>query len=248
MTVDLEGNVTVEAEIEDDISGLGFLPDGTPVVVGMRKRKLWRLEPSGPTVHADLSGAEAEWLNDMVIDERGRAYVDGIAHDTVERGETGIDRIFVVQPTGEWKPAAQGVKSPNGIVMTPDGSTLIHASPLRRVLYAWTISDDGMLVDERPYAETHRWTADGICLDADGAIWIGGLSKLAFVRIIPPGVVDQIVDAEGRWAVACILGGSERTTLFMLSAIVDEYPFVAPKEVAGRIDILDVAVPGAGRP
>jgi sugar lactone lactonase YvrE len=248
LATDLDGRTDVVAEIDDDASGLGFLPDGTPIVVGMRKRRIWRLESGGPVIHADLADCPAEWLNDMVVDDRGRAYVDGIAPDTDERGSTGKDFIFVVEPSGEWRIAASGVRSPNGLVIAPDRRTLIHASPLRRILFAWTIAPDGRLVDERHYAETHRWTADGICLDAEGAIWVGGLSKLHFVRIVPPGEVDQIIDAEGRWAVACMLGGPDRRSLFMLSAEVDEFPIEHPERIKGRVDVARVDVPGAGWP
>ncbi|MCW2975102.1 MAG: SMP-30/gluconolactonase/LRE family protein [Actinomycetia bacterium] len=240
MTVDLAGSAEVVVEIDDRPSGLGFLPGGTPIVASADKRHVLRIEKGAATMHADLSSLEAEWLNDMVVDERGRAFVDVITHRADPEGDEPIDRIACIEPDGSWRVAAEGVLRPNGLVITADGTTLIHATTRRRKLIAWTIAEDGRLTGQRLWADTKRWTPDGICYDAEGAIWIGGLSKEHFVRVLPSGEFDRTVHVPGRWATACMLGGPDGRTLFMATA----------EHEAGRgyIETVEVDVPRAGRP
>jgi sugar lactone lactonase YvrE len=239
-TVDLQGNANVVAQLDDRPSGLGFLPGGTPLVVSADKRHVLRIENGDTTMHADLSSLDAEWLNDMVVDDTGRAFVDVIG--TVAHPETDepVDRIAVVEPDGSWRIAAEHVLRPNGIVITADGTTLIHATTRWRRLTAWTIEQDGALTSPRLWADTKRWTPDGICLDAEGAIWIGTLSKQHFVRVLPDGTFDRTVEVPGRWATACMLGGPDGRTLFMATA--------EHEASRGYIEIIEVDVPRAGRP
>jgi sugar lactone lactonase YvrE len=240
IAVDLQGNSELVLEIDDRASGLGFLPGGAPIVVSMDNRLVLRIDNGRATVHADLSSLDADWLNDMVVDERGRAWVDVITHVAHPDDDTPIDRIVCIEPDGSWHVAAEKVLRPNGLVITEDGTTLIHSTTLWRRLTAWTIEADGRLTSPRLWADTKRWTPDGICYDADGAIWIGGLSKEHFVRVLPSGEFDRIVAVPGRWAIACMLGGPDGRTLFMATA----------EHEAGRgaIETLTVDVPGAGRP
>jgi sugar lactone lactonase YvrE len=240
IAADLNGNAEVVLEIDDRASGLGFLPTGTPIVVSADKRLVLRIDDGIATVHADLSSLDAEWLNDMVVDERGRAWVDVITYVGHPEDDTPIDRIVCIEPDGSWHIAADKVLRPNGLVITEDGTTLIHATTRRRQLTAWTIAADGQLSEPRLWADTKRWTPDGICLDAEGAIWIGGLSKEHFVRVLPTGEFDRMVAVPGRWAIACMLGGQDGRTLFMATA----------EHEAGRgyIETLEVDVPRAGRP
>jgi sugar lactone lactonase YvrE len=218
MTVDLDGNAEVIVEIDDRPSGLGFLPDGTPIVVSADKRQVLRIENGGTTLHADLSSLPAEWLNDMVVDAHGRAFVDVITHREDPGGDS-VDRIVCIEPDGRWHVAAENVPRPNGIVITADGTQLIHASTRRRKLVAWTINDDGRLSEPTLWADTQRWTPDGACLDAEGAIWI---------------------EVPGRWATACMLGGPDGRTLFMATA---------EREAGrGYIETAAVAARGAGWP
>jgi sugar lactone lactonase YvrE len=240
ITVDLHGNADVVVELDDRPSGLGFLPDGTPLVVSADKRHVLRIENGATTMHADLSSLEAEWLNDMVVDGHGRAFVDAIVTRVHPEADEPVDSIVCVEPTGEWRIAAERVLRPNGLVISEDGTTLIHATTRWRRLTAWTIENDGRLTSPRLWADTKRWTPDGICLDAEGAIWLGGLSKEHFVRVLPGGELDRTIAVPGRWATACMLGGPGGTTLFMATAEHD----------AGRgyIETVEVDVPRAGRP
>lgn len=240
MRVDLDGQAEVVADIGDRAAGLGFLPDGTPLVVSADHKLILRIEDGVPSVHADLSSLAVEWLNDMVVDEHGRAYVDAIAYVEDRGGDDPIDAIVLVEPDGSWRLAAAHALRPNGIAITPDGEKLIHASTRRRKVMEWSIERDGSLTSPQVWADTGRWTPDGLCLDAEGAVWIGGLAKQHFVRFHKGGEVACTIEVPGRWATACTLGGRDRTTLFMATA--------DPETKRGYIEIATVAVAGAGRP
>jgi sugar lactone lactonase YvrE len=240
MNVDLDGNAQVVLELDDRPTGLGFLPDGTPLVVSADRRLVLRIEDGKSSVHADLSALPVEWLNDMVVDARGRAYVDAIAHVDDPGGDDPIDKMVRIEADGTWGVAADRVLRPNGIVITADGGSLIHASTRRRKLIAWSIESDGALTGPKLWADTGRWTPDGICLDVDGAIWVGGLAKQHFVRMHRGGEVDRTIEVPGRWATACVLGGPGGTTLFMATA--------SPETGHGQIEIAAVAAKGAGCP
>ena len=243
------GGLHRAAEIDDHVSGLGFLPDGAPLVVSMRKRRVLRLGDGRPAVHADLAAVAPGYLNDMVVDDRGRAIVGAIAN-VVDPGDgAGHDALVSVGPAGTVEVAATGVSRPNGMVITPDGRTLIQAATRRRELVAWTLSRDGGLADPRRWAATGRHTPDGICLDAEGAVWVAGLAKRSFIRVLPGGAVTQEIGTGERWAVACALGGDDGRTLFMATAIPGRLPIQAhPDEPDGFIEATEVAAPAAGWP
>jgi sugar lactone lactonase YvrE len=244
MTVDLAGHRDVIATIGgDDSSGIGFLPDGTPLVVSMNRRQVLRIEGGKLSLHADLSTRPAARLNDMVVDGRGRAYVDMTV--STEITDVGEDYLALVEPDGQWRIAAAGVQRPNGLVITPDGGTLIHASTRHQRLWAWTIQGDGMLTDSRIWADTGEHTPDGICMDAEGAIWLGSYRNRAFVRILPGGAITDVIDTGEKRATACMLGGSDRKTLFMCTAY---RPTEAREDSQAFIEVAPVDVPGAGWP
>lgn len=237
------------AEVDDHVSGLGFLPEGAPLVVSMRKRRVLRLHGDRPEVHADLAALAPGYLNDMVVDDRGRAIVGAIA-GVVDPGDgLGHDALISVSPEGAAEVAATRVSRPNGMVVTPDRRTLIQAATRRRELVAWTLSDDGGLRDPRRWAATGRHTPDGICLDAEGAVWVAGLAERSFIRVLPGGAVTHEICTGERWAVACALGGDDGRTLFMATAIPGRLPIQAhPGEPDGFVEATEVAVPGAGWP
>jgi sugar lactone lactonase YvrE len=214
-TVGLDGADDVVARVDDRPSGLGFLPDGTPLVVSADRKLVLRIDAGETSVHADLTSADAAWLNDMVVDEHGRAWVDAIRHHEDAGGDEAIDQILVVEPDGGWHIATERALRPNGIVLAEGGRLLIHASTRRRKLLGWTVGEDGRLSDPFLWAETGRWTPDGICLDAAGGIWAGALAKQHFVRIERGGEVTDVIGVGERWAIACALGGPDGRTLFM---------------------------------
>lgn len=249
MRTDGNSAASVVAEIDDDVAGMGFLPDGSPLIVSMRRRRLLRLGDGPPAVHADLSEMTAGYLNDMVVDDTGAAFVGAIAN-VVDPGDgNGHDALIHVSPSGEARVAATGVFRPNGLVVTPDHATLIQAATRRCELVAWSISPDGVLTNRRRWAPIGETEPDGICLDAEGAVWVAGLAACSFIRVLPGGSVAERIDLDGRWAVACALGGSDGRTLFMATAIPGRLPIQAhPHEPRGFIETADVDVPGAGWP
>jgi sugar lactone lactonase YvrE len=242
-------DVELVAQIDDHVSGTGFLPGGTPIVVSMRRRLLLALRGDEPAVHADLSAAPASYLNDMVVDDCGWAFVGAIANVVDPDDGIGHDAIVAVAPTGEWHVAATGVFRPNGLVITADRTTLIQAATRRRELVSWTIAAGGRLDGRRRWAGTGRHTPDGLCLDAEGAVWVAGLAERSFIRVLPGGRVAQEIALGDRWAVACALGGRDRRTLFMATAIPGALPIQAhPDSHEGFIEVAEVDVPGAGWP
>jgi sugar lactone lactonase YvrE len=248
LSTDLDGNVRTEAEFDDHTSGLGFLPDGTPLVVLRRSRQIVRLEADGPRVHADLTAIPSTWLNDMVVDGTGRAWVDSVVRPG--SGEPGADCIVVVEPDGSHRVAAADLVGPNGLVITPEGDELICANTRQHRLTTFAIEPDGALVAPRVFAETGEARPDGICLDAQGAVWFGGLDSFRFQRVGDGGEVIDRIDTGGRWAVACILGGPDRRTLFMATAVTTRERLLGDAEpkAEGFIEMATVDVPGAGWP
>lgn len=264
MSATPEGEVSVVAEFDDRTSGLGFLPDanGTPVAVLMDGRRLMRLERDQSRIHSDLSAEPARFINDMVMDAQGRAYLDFVAEVRRDNPERSRDCIMLVHTDGSYRVAATGdLYSPNGMALSGDRSTLIVAEGPKHRLTAFSVSSDGLLVNRRLFAETGEDRPDGICLDSEGCVWFGSPPTSRFVRIREGGEVAGAVPAPGRWAVACVLGGKDRQTLFMGSAQVPEilhagkaYKLPLDEVIQalgqshGYIETVEVEVPGAGTP
>ena len=215
LAVDLEGHAEIVAKGQ---SGLGWsidwLPDGRLLVTGQR---LMRREPDGSLVpHADLSGLGVDRFNEIVVDGRGNIYVNGgTDFDPGEGNAPGI--IALVTPDGSPRRVADGIAFPNGMVVTPDNSTLIIAESFARRLTAFDIADDGSLFNRRAWADGVG--PDGICMDAGGAIWtdVGQFGDNLVGRVREGGeVLDQV--QLDRACFACMLGGEDGKTLFMLAA------------------------------
>ncbi|WP_187369365.1 SMP-30/gluconolactonase/LRE family protein [Baekduia soli] len=240
----------VVAQVDDDVSGLGFLPDGTPLVVSMRRRRVLRLERGGATaLHADLSALAPGYLNDMVVGPTGRAYVDAIRSTQRPADGRPEDALLVVEPGGEARVAVAEAARPNGLVLDDDGTTLLQASTTGCELVAWSVDARGDLHAPRVWASTGEHTPDGICADAQGGVWVATLGSRCFLRVTEGGVVTDRIDVAPRWAVACVLGGEDRRTLFLLTAEPGELPVQAhPRTHRGHVLARRVTVPGAGRP
>lgn len=242
----MDGQSETIVEVEAQPSGLGWLPDGRLLVVSMQDRRLLRLDPEGLTEVADLSPLASFYCNDMLVDSRGRAYVGNFGFDLhAEESPTGAN-LILVHPDGRTEVAAPDLRFPNGTVMTQDGKTLIVAETFGACLTAFDVAEDGSLHDRRLWAKLDGDVPDGICLDADGAIWvaspvgIGGVS-----RILEGGEITDRIAVEHD-AFACMLGGPDRKTLFICTA-PDSNP-AKTGDCRGRIEIIDVDVPGSGLP
>ena len=246
-TVTLDGDRETICEVPNDPSGLGFLPDGSVLIVSMRDRRLLRLEPGGELVeHATLWDLASFHLNDMVVDDEGRAYVGNFGFDLHSGGSPAMAELIAVEPDGSSRVVAGDMKFPNGTVITPDRSTLIVGESTGGDLLAFTIAEGGDLVDRRVWADLGGGVPDGICLDAEGAVWYADPIRGDCIRVAEGGRELQRVET-GRPCFACALGGPERRHLFVLTAD-DSSPETAATALSGRIDVVEVAVPGAGIP
>jgi sugar lactone lactonase YvrE len=256
------GDMRVEVQLQDgeQSSGLGWMPDGSLLFVKMQAQELWRRWPDGRLkLHADLSGIATFWCNDMVVDALGRAYVGNFGFDLdAELSARGPESVLADHPTtpialvdtdGSVTPAAgeERFGFPNGTVITPDGKTLVVGETLAARLTAFDIAGDGALSNRRVWAQTAPHIPDGICLDAEGAIWIADPLAPRCVRIAEGGEVLEVVETEGLNCYACMLGGADGTTLFTLVA-PSSHREHASAEQAGRIYACEVDAPHAGRP
>ena len=238
-----DGDRRVELELDDQPSGLGWLPSGELLVVAMRSKEVRRADGS---VHADLSGIATGICNDMVVDGRGNAYVGNFGFD-MEAGEApAAADLALVRPDGSVEVAAEGLKFPNGSAVTPDGSTLVVGESMGGCYTAFTIQEDGSLTDRRTWATTPGRAPDGCALDAEGAIWMADAGGSGCHRIAEGGDVLASVEAS-QPVFACALGGEDRQTLHLLTAPAFGEAVCKDKGL-GRLEVVEVDVPGAGWP
>jgi sugar lactone lactonase YvrE len=256
-SVSLAGDGRIEFTIDDRPSGLGWAPDGSMLIVSMTKRQVLRRSPSGEmSVHADLSGVATFHCNDMVVDAAGRAYVGNFGFDLdAEMTARGVEAVIAAHPTaklacvapdGSVSVAAEDMHFPNGPVITPDGKTLIIGETLGGALTAFDIGPDGSLSNRRLWASTWPRVPDGIALDAEGAIWIANPIAPECARIAEGGAVLEVIDT-GQPCYACMLGGDDGKTLFMLTAQTS-IAHEAAQAPSGKLLIATVDAPRAGLP
>jgi sugar lactone lactonase YvrE len=238
-TVNLHGDMTTLPLPGRAPSGLGFRPDGSLLIASTEDRKVLRYDGEVVTTVADLENVAPANLGDMVIDDAGRVYVGSQAF------EGGV--IVRVDADDTVTVVARDLDFPNGMVITPDRTTLIVAESIGRRLSAYTIGSDGSLSDRRIFADGLDGPPDGITLDAQGGVWASMTLANQFQRIVEGGAVTDRIDMGDRTAIACTLGGPERRTLFLLSS-TDAYPQRLVGTKLSRLDAVTVDVPGAGLP
>ncbi len=245
LSFDTAGEARVELELDDQPSGLGWLPSGDLLVVAMTSRQVRRVDSAGQThVHADLSALAVGDCNDMVVAANGDAYVGNFGvHD--EAGKRVAD-LVLVRPDGQAEVVATDLLFPNGSAITPDGATLIVGESMGARYTAYSIRSDGSLTERRVWAEVPGRAPDGCALDADGAIWMADALGAGCVRVAEGGEVLEVVTAS-QPVFACALGGVDRRTLYLVTA-----PGHGEERNAGRgegrIEAVEVDVPGAGWP
>ena len=246
MTVDLDGKTETILEVPQRPSGLGWNTKGELLVVSMLDKRVLRFDGKTAHPYADLSALAGGPCNDMVIDAQGRAYVGNFGYDRHNGAPARTTCIALAGTDGSVKSAAEGLTFPNGMVITPDGKTLIVGETFANRLSAFDIRDDGMLVNHRVFAETPGCFPDGICLDAEGAVWVTNPQGDSVLRVFEGGRVAQKIHTGGRFSYACMLGGADQRTLFIVTN-TGSGPAIAGKK-SGRIEIVQVDVPGAGLP
>ena len=255
-TVDARGHVATMLEVPAQPSGLGWLPDGNLLVVSMLDRQVLRLDDDQLVVHADLSAIAEFHCNDMTVDAAGRAYVGNFGFDLHEASHSGEfaarlkayegATLARVDADGSVHVAATALRFPNGTVITPDGRTLIIAETLGAQLTAFDVHADGTLNNQRVWASLPGVAPDGICLDAEGAVWVADAINARCIRVRAGGEVLSELATEQN-AYACMLGGDDGRTLFVLTA-EDSHPATAAAARTGRILTTQVLVGHAGLP
>lgn len=218
VAVDTEGESEVMVRVPTTIPfSFDWLPDGRMLVVSGPEAKLLRVEDDGSLVdHADLSGL-AEGFNEIAADGRGNVYVNGGAFDfeTGAGADSGV--VALVREDGEVRKVADGIHFGNGMAVTPDGSTLIVAESWANRLTAFDIAPDGGLSNRRVWADLGDDPPDGICLDAEGAVWYATVPNKLCVRVREGGEILRTVETDLA-CFACMLGGEDGKTLFIVGA------------------------------
>ena len=224
-TVTVDGRRETAVEIDDQPSGLGWLPDGRLLLVSMHDRKVLRREHDGTLVeHADLSGVATAPCNDMVVAADGTAYVGNFGFDVFGGGSvrrSGAGAGDAERRGRAWRP--RRCAFPNGSVITPDGRTLIVGESFGRCYTAFAIGADGSLSGRRTWADLPGRSPDGCSLDAEGAIWFANAAGTTVVRVREGGEITDEIEI-GQPTFACALGGDDGRTLFVVSADGPQYP------------------------
>lgn len=246
MSVDMAGDLRVECTVPHSPSGLGWRPDGSLLVVSMHDRRLLALRDGGLQCVADLSPQVGGHCNDLLVDAAGRAYVGNFGFDLYAKAPVRSTQLMRVDPDGSLHVAATEVTFPNGMALTPDGRTLVVAETHAQRLTAFDVDDKGGLSGRRVWADLTGTFPDGLCLDAEGAIWVADARGHRVLRVMEQRGVVQTIPTGERGSFACMLGGADGRTLFICTA-----PAFGPEAGArrdGRIEFTQVTVPHAGRP
>ena len=254
-SLDMEGNSEVIVEVPGQPSGLGWMPDGTMLIVSMKDKKLLSFINNTLCEVADLSDLAGFHCNDMVVDDRGNAYIGNFGFNTYSGEEIKPANLILVRPGEDPCVAADNLLFPNGAVITPDGRTLIVGETYAARLTSFDINQDATLSNRRVWAdftldakEGEVPVPDGMCLDAEGAIWVASPTTADVIRIKEGGEILDRIPVETN-AYACMLGGDDLKTLFICTSKASGVdPEAALREKSGKIETIKVEVPGTGKP
>jgi sugar lactone lactonase YvrE len=240
-----DGVAETVVEVPNRPSGLGWLPDGRLLVVSMTDRRLLRLDGTQLVEVADLTALAPHHCNDMVVDSKGRAYIGNFGFDLEAGDEPTGTTLVCVEPDGEAWVVVEQLLFPNGMVLTPDERTLIVAESYGQRLSAYDVRDDGSLANPRVWADLRPNVPDGICLDAEGAVWVADPVNRGVMRVKEgTGAVDWVSTGDRR-ANASVLGGEEGRTMFICPAQSTKRERAIELR-AGGIEATEVEVPYAG--
>jgi sugar lactone lactonase YvrE len=251
VAVDLEGRSEVIARVRFPAFPMciDWLPDGRLLIVSARDGLLLRREHDGSVVtHADLSALAEKghpW-NEIVVDGRGNAYINNAGFE-FPGGEFAPGTIALLTHDGRARQVADGIAFPNGMAVTPDNSTLIVAESYGKKLTAFDIAADGSLANQRVWADLDRGVPDGICMDAEGAVWYADVPNRRCVRVREGGEVLETIELD-RGCFACMLGGSDMSTLFLVATEWRGTEHMADGTRTGQLLTVPAPAPGAGWP
>lgn len=226
---------------------MGFHPDGRLLLASAFDKKLWWVLENGALQEAaDLSNHATGLLNDMVVDACGRAWVGDTGFNLAAGGRERPGRLLTWTPEDGVQCAAENVRFPNGMAITPDGKTLYLAETFASVVTAFDIHDNGKLSNRRPYVQLEG-RPDGMCLDEDGALWVALLWNRELHRVSKSGEVLERIAFDRELVVSCVLGGEDRKTLFYCTAELDDSDKSTIRR-HGFIRSMRVAAAGMGVP
>jgi len=251
VAVDLEGRSEVMARLPFPLFQaicIDWLPDGRLLVVSAREGLLLRRERDGSLVtHADLRGVAMPAWNEIVVDGRGNAYLNNAGFDFPAGEEFAPGTIALLGPDGSARQVADGIAFPNGMAVTPDDSTLICAESYAKKLTAFDIAEDGSLSNRRVWADLDDGVPDGVCLDAEGAVWYADVPNKRCIRVREGGEVLETIGLD-LGCFACMLGGVDRRTLFMVVREWRGPASMADETRTGQVLTVEAPAPGAGWP
>ena len=244
LDVDGRSEVIVRVPFPSIPMCIDFLPDGRLLVVSNHERRLLRMESDGAfATHADLSGLSDIGFNEIVVDGRGNAFINGGGFDLLAGEKFAPGIIALVTPDGSARQVAEGIAFPNGMLVTPDNSTLIVAESYGKKLTAFDIMADGGLSKRRVWADLGGGVPDGICLDAENAVWYADVPNKRCVRVREGGAVLETIHLD-RGCFSCALGGADMRTLFMVATEWRGPAHMADGPRTGKILTVEVTAPG----
>jgi sugar lactone lactonase YvrE len=253
-SVSPDGERRTEVDFEGEPAGLGWLPDGRLLFNSRLDRTIMRREPDGSLVEPGSLRPWATWhANDMVVAANGQAYsgnfgfdLDGLYAGTTDSSAIAPTSLIRVDPDGTSSEAASDLSFPNGAVITDDGGTLIIAESFGGRLTAFDRSPEGDLTGRREWAALTDVAPDGICLCADGTVWVANALGAECVRVAEGGeVLERVTTSQGCFA--CMLGDDDRQTLYLVTAEASDAA-KARADRNGALEKVRTSVPGAGLP
>jgi len=218
-----------EAYVPGQPSGLGFAPGGGLMVVSVHEGRILRYDGENCTLVADVGGIYRGGLNDMLTTPNGLSYVSAFPAPPVGEviadvpADGGQVPLFLVSQTGEVRIVAEGLKIPNGIAQSADGSELFVAETMAKRILAFPILADGSLGTQRTFADLGQRMPDGLSMDRRGRLWFGSPFTSEFVRLDTTGAIDEIVPTPGRWAVSCAVGDDDDLYCGTVRTTIDDY-------------------------
>lgn len=236
---DIKGNTELLIDMPGPCSGIGWRPDGTLLVVSMLDRSLFSWDGSTLERVCDMSRMATYHCNDMVVDKKGRAYIGNFGFDFSSGEAVKTAEIIMVEPDGKAMVVADNLRFPNGTVITPDDKTLIVGQTFGSCLTAFDIKSDGTLGSPQEWAKLSGTSPDGICLDAENAIWVACPRTAKVYRVKKGGEITHVIPVKTN-AYACMLGGIDGKTLFIATS--------GDTPRSGKIEVVQVDIPGAGLP
>jgi sugar lactone lactonase YvrE len=249
IALDPDGSSEIVARVPSFPFSIDWRPDDLLLINAARQQAVLTLQPDGELgTYADLSGlSDHPPGNEIVVDRHGNAYVNGGGFDLMAGEPFAPGMVALVAPDGSARQVAGDLGFPNGMAITADDSTLIVAESYGKRLTAFEIAGDGTLGNRRVWADLGDGVPDGICIDAEGAVWYADVPNRRCARVREGGEVLQTVELD-RGAFACMLGGTDGTTLFIVAREWRGLQLGPDEERTGQILTLEVDVPHAGRP